>query len=158
MSSEEHTNHFCRAFKKYKRHYNHLEKGRIVRDVDTKEYNERVARHRKHAWQCLAKTSILLVLVLACDTIQVFAIMDIQHCHHEAFLGLYWPLWTLLGLGSTIAMIGTLVNIAYCLTTQKLPPYGTALGTPVLVVCSIGHFLYHWIPHKLGRGSGSQDV
>lgn len=55
-------------------------------------------------------------------------------------------------------MVGVLVNQAYGLSYQELPPYGTALGTPVLVVCSIGHFLYFWIPHKLRRDSKSQDV
>jgi len=147
-----------RAFEEYERDYKKRTAGRSPTEEESAEYKEMIKTHRKNAWNCLGKTSILLVFAVACNTMMVFSILTIQHCHHEVLLGLYWPLWTFLGLGSNIAMAGVLLSQCYGLSCQELPPYGTALGTPVLVVCSIGHFLYSWIPHKFGRGSKSQNV
>jgi hypothetical protein len=148
--------HNIRNFKKeerlYKKRLRHTEEER-------KQHEEKVTKHKMSAILCLLKTSALLIVVMACDIFQVIAIFAIQHCHHEDLLPLYWPVWTLLGLGSTIAMVGVCINQVYGLLEQELPPFGTALGTPVLVVCAIGHLLYEWSKHKLtGSDSDSQTV
>jgi hypothetical protein len=123
------------------------------------EHEEKVKKHKRSAKLCLVKTSVLLICAMACDIFQVFAIFTIQHCHREDLLSLYWPIWTLLGLGSTIAMVGVCINQVYGLLEQELPPFGTALGTPVLVVCAIGHLIYQWSKDKLTRSdAGSQTV
>ncbi|PMD48516.1 hypothetical protein L207DRAFT_8888 [Hyaloscypha variabilis F] len=72
---------------------------------------------------------------------QVLAILSLQHCHKELLLGLYWPLWTLLGLGSSIAMCGVVISQIYSLKGHEPPKYTIALGTPVLVVSACGDFV-----------------
>ena len=100
------------------------------------------------------------MLAGAADAVQVLAIIALQHCQHEDLLGLYWPIWTLLGLGTTIAMLGVVINQVYGLREHDLPPFSTALGTPVLVVCSIGHLLFtqygEWRGRKAKKARASE--
>ena len=125
----------CRAFKKEQKD---REDGlsSLVAFESSKE------KHHHSAKICCYWAAVLLAVAIAADAIQVLAIIALQHCHHEALLGLYWPVWTLLGLGSSIAMAGVVLSQVYGLQQHELPPFGTALGTPVLVVCSIGHYIY----------------
>lgn len=54
---------------------------------------------------------------------------------------LYWGFWSLLQVGSLIAILGIVLNQAYGLQNRAEPPWATALGTPVLVIAAFGHFL-----------------
>jgi len=96
-----------RAFRDNERLYLDRRRRGDATHVDTIEQNKRVEKHRKNAWYCLMITSVLLVFAVACDTIQVFAILTLQHCHHEVLVGLYWPLWTVLGLGQPSLWLGS---------------------------------------------------
>lgn len=83
---------------------------------------------------------LLFSFVVVAVVIQALTIFALQHCIKEDLLGLYWPIWTLLGLGTSIAMLGIVLCQVYALANQEWPPFATALGTPVLVVCSSGFY------------------
>ncbi|KAE9376959.1 hypothetical protein N431DRAFT_188059 [Stipitochalara longipes BDJ] len=106
--------------------------------------NEARAKHRSRAWVCVGVCSGLFVMAVIANVMQVMAIFALQHCHKEDLLGLYWPLWTLLGLGSSIAMLGVVITQLYGLHGHDLPPFNVALGTPLLIVSGLGHFLFTW--------------
>jgi hypothetical protein len=53
---------------------------------------------------------------------------------------LYWGFWSLVQIGSFIAILGIVLNQAYGLQNRVEPPWATALGTPVLVIAALGHF------------------
>jgi hypothetical protein len=126
-------------------------------EEDRQELKIKKKQLKRDAKRCLWKTFGCLVVAIVCDIFQVLAIIALQHCHHEDLLGLYWPLWTLLGLGSTIAMVGVCINQAYGLLEQDLPPFGTALGTPVLVVCAIIHLIWNLSKDKLKKLKRKSD-
>ncbi len=109
--------------------------------MEREELNALKKRHSKIAWHCLYKTLALLAVATVADAMQVLAILSLQHCHKEFLLGLYWPLWTLLGLGSSIAMCGVVISQIYSLKGHEPPKYTIALGTPVLVVSACGDFV-----------------
>jgi hypothetical protein len=141
----------CRKFKKKAESFEQLKdpsQGRKAAFKDLKRECE------LHLFQGLRKTSICLFFAAACDVFQVLAIIALQHCEHEDLLGLYWPLWTLLGLGSTVAMIGVVLNQLYGLLRHELPPYSVGMGTPVLVVAATVHLLWSM---ATGRKSGRSD-
>jgi hypothetical protein len=143
---------FCRAFKNEETHFK--EGGSKEKDREAFEIAEK--SHKRSAYSCLGWTFSLLAVAAVADAVQVLAIFALQHCHKEPLLGLYWPVWTLLGLGSSIAMLGVLLNQVYGLQEHELPPFGTALGTPVLVVCSVGHYiltLFQAWRNKRNKGS-----
>jgi hypothetical protein len=51
----------------------------------------------------------------------------------------YWSFWTLIQVGSLIAILGISVSQGYCLVGKEGPPWNVALGTPVLVLAALGH-------------------
>ena len=65
---------------------------------------------------------------------------------------LWYPAWGILSLGSVIAMIGVSINQIYGLRNHKLPPFSTALGTPILVFLAFSHLLRTsiWDKYELG--------
>lgn len=75
---------------------------------------------------------------------------------------LYWGFWSVLQVGSIIAILGVVLHISMSLINIPKPSWGIALGTPVLVFAGLG-----WNVVKLGekaknkvraRGSGQSGV
>src|SRR5450756_26975 len=130
------------SFREFKADQLRFENRRVLTAEENEELKAIVKGHKKRSWRCIWQTIALIAVAIVANIMQVLAILAFQHCHNEALLGLYWPLWTLLGLGSTIAMFGVVINQIYALRGHEPPPFATALGTPVLVVCAAGYFLY----------------
>lgn len=70
---------------------------------------------------------------------EAFAAFSIQFCDGEDLMMLYWGFWTLIQVGSLIAIFGIMLNQWYSLREKELPPWNVALGTPVLVIAALGH-------------------
>ncbi|TAQ88544.1 hypothetical protein B7494_g3148 [Chlorociboria aeruginascens] len=67
---------------------------------------------------------------------------DLQFCHMEAFAFLYWTFWTTFEVGAVIAMLGITINQSYHLVDKQHPPWAIALGTPVLIITTLGHLIH----------------
>jgi len=70
---------------------------------------------------------------------EAFAAFSIQFCDGEDLMMLYWGFWTLIQVGSLIAIFGIMLNQWYSLREKEHPPWNVALGTPVLVIVALGH-------------------
>jgi hypothetical protein len=70
---------------------------------------------------------------------EAFAAFSIQFCDGEDLMMLYWGFWTLIQVGSLIAIFGIMLNQWYSLEEKEHPPWSVALGTPVLVIAALGH-------------------
>ncbi|KAI1263755.1 hypothetical protein F5Y18DRAFT_115596 [Xylariaceae sp. FL1019] len=81
-----------------------------------------------------AITAVLLV-------IEVYALLALQFCSGEDLMSLYWATWTMLQLGSEIAILGVSLALWHHLWDFEHPLWALALGTPVLVVAGFGHVL-----------------
>jgi hypothetical protein len=89
-----------------------------------------------------------------------FALFNIQFCDGEDLMSLYWGFYTLIGVGSLIAIFGISLNQWYALKEQTLPPWSVALGTPVLVIAALGDVLHFAVRSlwKRWKARGGEDL
>jgi hypothetical protein len=76
--------------------------------------------------------------------------LHIEFCDGEDLMPFYWSFWTLVMVGSLVAILGIVMNQVYSIKEKEGPPWNVALGTPVLVLAGIGH-AWHLIAWGLWR-------
>ncbi|EQL00992.1 hypothetical protein OCS_03291 [Ophiocordyceps sinensis CO18] len=74
--------------------------------------------------------------------LEAFTLLALQFCDGEDLMSLYWSTWTMLQVGSLIAMVGIILALLHSLWDSKHPPWALAMGTPVLVIAGLLH-LFH---------------
>ncbi|KAJ4135218.1 hypothetical protein NW768_004839 [Fusarium equiseti] len=98
----------------------------------------RTKRIRQSVFMCLGCVSISTIIVV----MEAYSILALQFCDGEDLISLYWSTWTMIQVGSLIAMIGIILALAHTLRGRQHPPWALALGTPVLVIAGFLH-LFH---------------
>ncbi|KAI0111747.1 hypothetical protein F4814DRAFT_364918 [Daldinia grandis] len=89
----------------------------------------------------LAWCTLLFLIAAVFLVVEVFALLALQFCDGEDLMALYWATWTMLQLGSEIAILGVVLALWHHLSNVRLPLWALALGTPVLVVAGFGHVI-----------------
>ncbi|KAI3332153.1 hypothetical protein HD806DRAFT_184212 [Xylariaceae sp. AK1471] len=100
-----------------------------------------VEKFRKKLIVSLACTLGIFLVTAAMLVIEVYALLALQFCDGEDLMSLYWATWTMLQLGSEIAILGVSLALWHHLWDMEHPLWALALGTPVLVVAGFGHLL-----------------
>ncbi|KAI0889282.1 uncharacterized protein GGS22DRAFT_69515 [Annulohypoxylon maeteangense] len=90
----------------------------------------------------LAWCTSLFLLAAILLVFEVFALLALQFCDGEDLMSLYWSTWTMLQLGSEIAILGINLAMWHHLFNVRQPLWALALGTPVLVVAGLGHIIH----------------
>ncbi|KAI9154804.1 hypothetical protein HJFPF1_07361 [Paramyrothecium foliicola] len=93
---------------------------------------------RTYIFLCLGCVLVSTVIVV----MEVYALLALQFCDGEDLMSLYWSTWTMIQVGSLIAMIGIILALLHSLRDLRHPPWALALGTPVLVIAGVLH-LFH---------------
>ncbi|KAH7318091.1 hypothetical protein B0I35DRAFT_409036 [Stachybotrys elegans] len=93
---------------------------------------------RKYIFLCMACVCVSTVVVV----MEAYALLALQFCDGEDLMSLYWSTWTMIQVGSLIAMVGIILALAHSLRDRQHPPWALALGTPVLVIAGFLH-LFH---------------
>ncbi|TGO42938.1 hypothetical protein BHYA_0004g00640 [Botrytis hyacinthi] len=62
--------------------------------------------HRHTQIRCIYVSSLCLVVAITCTVFEAFAASTFIFCHQLDIVFLYWSFWTLLQVGSTIAIFG----------------------------------------------------
>ncbi|OIW34492.1 hypothetical protein CONLIGDRAFT_626506 [Coniochaeta ligniaria NRRL 30616] len=110
--------------------------------------------------QCMLVCSIYALISVVAVVFEVFALMALQFCDGEDLMALYWSTWTVMQIGSLIAIFGVLLAVFHTIRGRKHPPWALALGTPVLVVAGLGHIIQGALHKKVksvrGRSSFSR--
>ncbi|KAI2607065.1 uncharacterized protein GGS25DRAFT_317368 [Hypoxylon fragiforme] len=107
---------------------------------DHPEYREDLFRRKlKRSLICCTGLFLLAAVFLV---MEVFALLALQFCDGEDLMSLYWSTWTMLQLGSEIAILGIVLALWHHLCDVRHPQWALALGTPVLVVAGIGHLIH----------------
>ena len=114
---------------------------RTISEEEVRQEKKKVKHLRKHQ---LSIASLCLVLAATATVFECFAILNIQYCDGEDLTQLYWGFWTLLSVGSNIAILGVMVHLWIVLGDHETPSWAVALGTPVLVFAALG-FVFHSI-------------
>ncbi|ROT37388.1 hypothetical protein SODALDRAFT_334478 [Sodiomyces alkalinus F11] len=91
--------------------------------------------------RCIIFASGCVVLSLTTVIMEVFALLALQFCDGEDLMSLYWSTWTMMQVGSLIAVCGIILALLHNLRDRKHPPWALALGTPVLVAAGLFSFL-----------------
>ncbi|KAH6650037.1 hypothetical protein F5144DRAFT_597522 [Chaetomium tenue] len=118
-----------------------LEKIRVLGlEPDSRQYKNKMKK-------CMLICSIYATVSIVGVIMEVYALMALQFCDGEDLMPLYWSTWTMMQVGSVIAILGILLAIFNSLRGSKNPPWALALGTPILVVAGIGHAV-HGAVHK----------
>ncbi|CAM1507755.1 Fc.00g046030.m01.CDS01 [Cosmosporella sp. VM-42] len=99
---------------------------------------KRAKRLRQSIFLCLLCVMVSTVIVI----MEAYAIMALQFCDGEDLISLYWSTWTMIQVGSLIAMMGIILALCNSLRNRGHPPWALALGTPVLVIAGLLH-LFH---------------
>ncbi|KAB5579943.1 hypothetical protein GE09DRAFT_1212405 [Coniochaeta sp. 2T2.1] len=113
--------------------------------------------HKRKMQRCMLVCSVYAVVSVVAVVMEVFALMALQFCDGEDLMSLYWSTWTVMQIGSLIAIFGVLLAVFHTIRGRKHPPWALALGTPVLVVAGLGHIIQGALHKKVksvrGRGS-----
>ncbi|KAK1776152.1 hypothetical protein QBC45DRAFT_225328 [Copromyces sp. CBS 386.78] len=109
-------------------------------------------KHYRHKMQrCLLICSGYFVLSIIAVVMEVYALLALQFCDGEDLMSLYWSTWTMLQVGSLIAILGIILAAFNAIRGNKNPPWALALGTPVLVVAGIGHAFHGAMRKRVKR-------
>ncbi|KAJ5046614.1 uncharacterized protein L3040_003852 [Drepanopeziza brunnea f. sp. 'multigermtubi'] len=118
------------------------------------ESQEHKIKNRRTRIKCLMWASLCLALSASATVLECFAAFNIQYCDGEDLMQLYWGFWSVLQVGSNIAILGVMVQFWIVLGDVETPSWAVALGTPILVFAALGFvFRAIWIDflQKLGR-------
>lgn len=77
---------------------------------------------------------------------EVFVLFNIEYCDGEDLMQLYWGFWSVLQVGSCVAIFGTMLQLCIVMGNVGNPSWAVALGTPVLVFAALG-----WLCREVGR-------
>ncbi|KAI1811468.1 hypothetical protein GGS20DRAFT_593136 [Poronia punctata] len=101
-----------------------------------------VEKFRKRLLTSLICTLGIFLVAAVMIVMEVYALLALQFCDGEDLMSLYWATWTMLQLGSEIAILGVSLALWHHLQDMEHPLWALALGTPVLVVAGFGHVLW----------------
>ncbi|KAK7424620.1 hypothetical protein QQZ08_008503 [Neonectria magnoliae] len=100
--------------------------------------SKRYKRLRQSIFLCLGCVAVSTAIVI----MEAYAIMALQFCDGEDLISLYWSTWTMIQVGSLIAMVGIILALLNSLNNRRHPPWALALGTPVLVIAGLLHLIH----------------
>lgn len=117
----------------------------------TKDVEPGSREYRRRMMTCLIWCLALFSCAVVAVVMEVYALLALQFCDGEDLMSLYWSTWTMLQLGSLVAIAGIILSVYNGIRGNKNPPWALALGTPVLVVAGIGHALQHSMRKRVDR-------
>ncbi|KAK4449525.1 hypothetical protein QBC34DRAFT_298946 [Podospora aff. communis PSN243] len=107
--------------------------------------------YRRRMTACMVWCLFLFSCAVVSVVMEVYALLALQFCDGEDLMSLYWSTWTMLQLGSLVAISGIILSVYNGIRGNKNPPWALALGTPVLVVAGIGHALQSSMRKRVDR-------
>ncbi|KAH8905121.1 hypothetical protein BR93DRAFT_969939 [Coniochaeta sp. PMI_546] len=116
------------------------------------------AEHKRMMKQCMLVCGIYALISVVAVVMEVFALMALQFCDGEDLMALYWSTWTVMQIGSLIAIFGVLLAVFHTIRGRKHPPWALALGTPVLVVAGLGHIIQGALHKKVKSARGRSSI
>lgn len=78
-------------------------------------------RHRRLRLHYLSIASLCLVLSVTATVFECFALFNIQFCDGEDLMQIYWGFWSVLQVGSNIAILGVMVQFWIVLGDIETP-------------------------------------
>lgn len=115
-------------------------------------------KRKKTVLRCIVFNSLCVAVSTVTVIMEVFALMALQFCDGEDLMSLYWSTFTMIQIGSLIAVCGIILALLHTLREKKHPPWALALGTPVLVVAGLFSFVGDCVLRRARKLSTSGDA
>lgn len=96
---------------------NNLFRAQISLERCTPGSPKRSKRLRQSIFLCLACVCVSTAIVI----MEAYVIMALQFCDGEDLISLYWSTWTMVQVGSLIAMVGIILAQAHSLRNRRHP-------------------------------------
>lgn len=105
------------------------------------ESPEHIESIRRIRIKYLSLVSLCAFLSATFAILECFAAFNIEYCAGEDLMNLYWGFWSILQVGSNIAIVGIMLQFWIILGDVETPSWAVAMGTPVLVFAALGFVL-----------------
>lgn len=79
--------------------------------------SKRTKKLRLNIFLCLGCVCTSTVIVV----MEAYALLALQFCDGEDLMSLYWSTWTMIQVGSLIAMVGIILALTHTLNDRKHP-------------------------------------
>jgi ABC-type maltose transport system permease subunit len=81
------------------------------------EKRKRSKSLRLYIFLCLGCVAVSTTIVI----MEAYSLLALQFCDGEDLMSLYWSTWTMIQVGSLIAMVGIILALAHALNDRKHP-------------------------------------
>ncbi|SZF03640.1 unnamed protein product [Blumeria hordei] len=112
---------------------------KLPREIAESQEHRLAVRRRRVRY--LSLVTLCAFLSVTCTVLECFAAFNIEYCDGEDLMMLYWGFWSILQVGSNIAILGVILQFWIVLGDVETPSWAVALGTPVLVFAALGFVL-----------------
>lgn len=92
----------------------------------------------------LGITGVCFGLAVTCTVCMAFTLLNLQYCQGSELMQMYWALWGMLPVGSSVAILGVMVQLGMTMGEMEGLSWAVALGTPVLVFAALGWLCREW--------------
>ncbi|KAF7854517.1 uncharacterized protein EAF02_011692 [Botrytis sinoallii] len=135
----------------------HHKSNNLTELLKSNSSSRQIRRIRRRRIHYLSIVSLCFLIALICIVLEVFAAFNIEYCDGEDLIQLYWGFWSILQVGSLIAILGVMLQFWIVLGNVQTPSWAVALGTPVLVFAALGYIFRHIGKSWRGRKGRSQE-
>ncbi|TQV96759.1 hypothetical protein IF1G_03999 [Cordyceps javanica] len=115
------------------------------------KYSDYPGKLRKRLRLCIGICTGCVLVSAVIVIMEAYALLALQFCDGEDLMSLYWSTWTMIQIGSLIAVIGVILAMIHTLRNKRHPPWALALGTPVLVIAGLLHMCFYSTKARLRR-------
>jgi hypothetical protein len=77
--------------------------------------------HKRKMLYCMYVCSVYAAISVVAVVMEVFALMALQFCDGEDLMSLYWSTWTVMQIGSLIAIFGIVLAVFHNYCGRKHP-------------------------------------
>lgn len=92
-------------------------RGQLALERYSPRAHKRASALRTYIFLCLACVVASTVIVI----MEAYALLALQFCDGENLMSLYWSTWTMIQVGSLIAMVGIILALLNSLRNRKHP-------------------------------------
>lgn len=85
------------------------------------KYAPGAPQHRRMMKQCMLVCAMYAIVSIVAVVMEVFVLMALQFCDGEDLMALYWSTWTVMQIGSLIAIFGILLAVFHTIQGRKHP-------------------------------------
>lgn len=85
------------------------------------KYSEHPGRLQKRLRICISICTGCVLISTVIVVMEVYTLLALQFCDGEDLMSLYWSTWTMIQLGSLIAMVGVILAMVHTLRNKRHP-------------------------------------